>query len=244
MMNDEPDLLVQRFVDGDLSDAEVKEALHRIADDAEARDLLQFELRMTQDLAATRSTSPPRDFADRTMAAVAQEPAPGEEPASLWDPLAVVWEALTGRVTLRVRPASALVGMLLAGMVVWAVWPAALPTTATGPQAASEGSAKTQTMQQTTAQTAERKETVWIRFLYTNSDADSVAVAGDFSEWEPVSLSPRTVNGETVWTGLVPVSRGEHEYQFLINGDRWVTDPLAPVKRSDGFGAENAVLNV
>ena len=36
-MNDNnPDILVQRFVDGDLSDAEVKEALHRIADDAAA----------------------------------------------------------------------------------------------------------------------------------------------------------------------------------------------------------------
>jgi len=83
-----------------------------------------------------------------------------------------------------------------------------------------------------------------VRFLYPDSAADSVAVAGDFSQWEPVPLSPRTVDGKTVWTGLVPVARGEHEYQFLINGNRWVTDPLAPVTRSDGFGAKNAVLNV
>jgi 1,4-alpha-glucan branching enzyme len=80
--------------------------------------------------------------------------------------------------------------------------------------------------------------------MYTNNTADSVAVAGDFSQWSPIPLSPRTVNGETVWTGLVPVSRGEHEYQFVINGERWVTDPLAPVTRSDGFGAENAVLDI
>ena len=85
---------------------------------------------------------------------------------------------------------------------------------------------------------------MWIRFRYANSTADSVAVAGDFSQWDPIPLSPRTVNGETVWTGLVPVSRGEHEYQFVINGERWVTDPLAPVKRSDGFGAKNAVLDI
>ena len=244
-MNDNnPDILVQRFVDGDLSDAEVKEALHRIADDAAARDLLQFELRMTQDLAATRSAPPPKDFADRTMAAVAQEPAPGEETASLWNTLQVIWERLTGRVTLQVRPASALIAVLLTGVVAWTVWPAAPTGTDTGPQMAEKAPSETQTVQQTSAQTTERGETVWIRFLYTNSDADSVAVAGDFSQWDPVSLSPRTVDGETVWTGLVPVTRGEHEYQFLINGQRWVTDPLAPVKRSDGFGAKNAVLNV
>jgi 1,4-alpha-glucan branching enzyme len=80
--------------------------------------------------------------------------------------------------------------------------------------------------------------------MYTSSTADSVAVAGDFSQWRPVSLSPRTVNGETVWTGLVPVSRGEHEYQFVIDGQRWVPDPLAPIKRSDGFGRKNAVLEI
>lgn len=244
MTNDEPDILVQRFVDGELSDAEVKTALHRIADDAEARDLLQFELRMTQDLAATRSAPPPEDFADRTMAAVAQEPAPGEESASLDETLRAGWAALTGPVTLRVRPASALVAVLLAGIVAWTVWAAAPETMENGSQTTTEAPAGTETMQQASAQTNERGGTVWIRFLYTNSNADSVAVAGDFSQWEPVALSPRTVNGETVWTGLVPVSRGEHEYQFLINGDRWVTDPLAPVKRSDGFGAKNAVLNV
>jgi 1,4-alpha-glucan branching enzyme len=80
--------------------------------------------------------------------------------------------------------------------------------------------------------------------MYTNNTADSVAVAGDFSQWNPVPLSPRTVNGETVWTGLVPVSQGEHEYQFVINGDRWVPDPLAPITRGDGFGAKNAVLKI
>jgi hypothetical protein len=244
MTNNEPDMLVQRFVDGDLTDAEVQQALHRIADDAEARDLLQFELRMTQDLAATRSGAPPADFADRTMKAVAQEPVPGEEPASFKNPLQALWEVFTETVTLQVRPVSATVALLLAGLVAWTVWPVAPTTPNTGSRTASTTSSETQTVQQTSAQPAEDRETVWIRFRYTNSEADSVSVAGDFSQWEPVALSPREVNGETVWTGLVPVSRGEHEYQFLINGERWVTDPLAPVKRSDGFGAKNAVLNI
>jgi len=244
MTNNEPDRLVQRFVDGDLSDAEVQEALHRIADDAEARDLLQFELRMTQDLAATRSGAPPEDFAAQTMAAVAQEPVPDEHSVSLGERLRALWEAFMGPATLRLRPASATVALLLAGIVVWVMWPIAPTTPNTDPQTASKPSPATQTVQQTSAQTAEHGGRVWIRFLYTNTEADSVAVAGDFSQWEPVALSPREVNGETVWTGLVPVSRGEHEYQFLINGERWVTDPLAPVKRSDGFGAKNAVLNI
>lgn len=244
MNENNPDILVQRFVDGELSDAEVQSALHRIADDSEARDLLQFELRMTQGLASTRSRQPPEDFADRTMAAVSREATPSEDSAGIGERLSAWWKALVGPMTVQVRPASALVAALLLGVVSWVMWPTGPggdQPPSTGPVAASSGSS---TVQQTADQTERAGKTVWVRFLYPNNEADSVSVAGDFSQWEPVALSPRTVEGKTVWTGLVPVSPGEHEYQFLINGERWVTDPLAPVQRSDGFGAKNAVINV
>lgn len=247
MTNDDPDVLVQRFIDGDLSDAEVKEALHLIADDAEARGLLRFELRMTQDLAASHSAPPPADFADRTMMAVAREPAPDEASRTLGAQLRRWWATLTGPVTLRVRPVSAVATALLTlivtvGALNWSVAPTGQSAPSARPAATS--SSESATVQQTASQVSSNGQTVWVRFLYPNSEADSVAVAGDFNQWEPVPLSPHTVDGKTVWTGLVPVPQGEHEYQFLINGDRWVTDPLAPVKRNDGFGAENAVLNI
>jgi negative regulator of sigma E activity len=245
MTSDDPDILVQRFIDGDLSEDEVQQALHRIADDAEARNLLQFELRMTQDLAASPSAALPDDFADRTMAAVAREPAPGEDGDTLGAQLRSWWAAMTAGVTLQVRPMTATVAVLLLAVGAWALWstgPTGVQEEARRPRATA--SSESAAVQQTTTQVSSNGQTVWVRFLYPNSEADSVAVAGDFSQWEPVPLSPRTVDGETVWTGLVPVSRGEHEYQFLINGDRWVPDPLAPVTRSDGFGAKNAVLNV
>ena len=243
MTDNDPDILVQRFIDGDLSEAEVRKALHRIADDAEARALLRFELRMTQDLAASRSGTPPEDFADRMMETVAREPVPGEESA-LGAQLRSWWDALTSPTPLRLRPVSAMGAVLLAGIVLAGVltWGPAGPISEPSP--AAPASSESATVEQTATRVSSNGQTVWVRFLYPNSQADSVAVAGDFSQWEPVSLSPRTVDGKTVWTGLVPVSRGEHEYQFLINGERWVTDPLAPVTRSDGFGAKNAVLNV
>lgn len=242
MKNTDPDILVQQFVDGELSDVEVRDALHRIADDTEARDLLQFELRMTQDLAATRSSPPPQDFADRTMASVAAEAAPSDASASLEAQLRALWNKVTTPVTVGLRPASALVAVLLVGVVAWTVWPTVAPQPTT--ETISTAQSSSQSVQQASVESSPQDETVWIRFMFTASDADSVAVAGDFSQWDPVPLSPHTVNGETVWTGLVPVPRGEHEYQFVINGERWVTDPLAPVKRSDGFGAKNAVLKI
>jgi hypothetical protein len=242
MPNTTPDILVQRFVDGDLSPDEVQAALHRIADDQEARELLQFELEMAQDLAASRSTSPPDTFADDTMAAL--EPDLSHAP-TLSDRLQAWWQAVTTPVPLTFRPLPTAVAALLVGVVAWGLWPMTAPRPGSGASTASSTqTTKTSPSVQTTASAASQQGTVWIRFMYTNNTADSVAVAGDFSQWTPVPLSPRTVNGETVWTGLVPVSKGEHEYQFVINGDRWVPDPLAPIKRGDGFGAKNAVLKI
>jgi hypothetical protein len=243
MKNTDPDILVQRFVDGDLSDREVRTALHRIADDPEARDLLQFELEMTQDLAARPAADPPSNFADRTMAALSEDPAP-DSSRSRREEWTAWWRSLTAPVAVEVRPLAAMAVAVLLAVGAWIVWPAAPTGPSPTAETASTTPASSPSVQQASASTSASGSTVWIRFLYTNSEADSVAVAGDFSQWDPIPLSPRTVNGETVWTGLVPVSRGEHEYQFVINGERWVTDPLAPVKRSDGFGAKNAVLEL
>jgi len=31
---------------------------------------------------------------------------------------------------------------------------------------------------------------------------------------------------------------------FVIDGETWVTDPAAPLSEEDGFGQQNAVLNI
>jgi len=67
----DPDAAVRKLLDGDLAGDEMREALHCIADDAEARSLLRFEVRLMQDLAASRSNSPPSEFAVRTMSRLA-----------------------------------------------------------------------------------------------------------------------------------------------------------------------------
>lgn len=248
METPDPDTLVQRFIDGDLSEPEVEHALHRIADDAEARDLLRFELRMTQDLAASRPSAPPSDFASETVEALPPtSDAPATSPAPLVDWLQGLWREITRPVTVPVRPAYTIVAALLVGVMAWTLWP--VPPSSS---LSTDGRTSVETVQSTSSSqpvatesaAPSDKETVWIRFLYPSNDADSVAVAGDFNQWRPVSLTPRTVDGRTVWTGLVPVPRGEHEYQFVIDGERWVPDPLAPETRSDGFGAQNAVLEV
>jgi hypothetical protein len=42
----------------------------------------------------------------------------------------------------------------------------------------------------------------------------------------------------------VELPEGRHEYIFLVDGKRWVTDPRGASHRPDGFGQVNTVIRV
>lgn len=83
---------------------------------------------------------------------------------------------------------------------------------------------------------------VYVRFELEAPGARSVAVSGDFNEWDPTVHHLEDVDGNGVWTARVPVRPGIHEYMFVVDGDRWITDPRADRYTDDGFGNRNAVL--
>jgi len=248
-----PDELVRQLIDGELEERREADALHRIADDADARSILRFQLQWTPEISRhPEDPDPPDGFADAVMeqTARATEPTSGASTGGWREHLRRWLQPLITPRTIAIRPGvalalalAALIGLTAAPLSAeLGLWPtddartssdAASATTASGAPAAT-----------TPTQRASGSSVVWTRFVFTSEEASSVAVAGDFSQWEPIPLSPRTVGGQTVWTGLVPVGRGEHEYQFVIDGSRWVTDPLAPLQRDDGFGAKNAVLKL
>ena len=85
--------------------------------------------------------------------------------------------------------------------------------------------------------------TVYVQFSLEAPGATSVAVAGDFSGWNPAyQLSDS--DGDGIWTGRIPVQPGVHTYMFVVDGSEWITDPRAERYQDDGFGNRNAVLAV
>ena len=84
---------------------------------------------------------------------------------------------------------------------------------------------------------------VYVEFTLEAPDAGEVAVAGDFTDWAP-SVELHDHDGDGVWSGRVPLQPGIHEYMFVVDGQRWVTDPHAERYARDGFGNRNAVLTV
>jgi hypothetical protein len=95
-----------------------------------------------------------------------------------------------------------------------------------------------------TAQAAPAPDTVeLVRFVFVDSGAASVALVGDFNEWTKGATELKRSGAPGVWTVSVPLTPGRHEYAFIINGSRWVADPLA-VKSSDDFGTESSVIRI
>jgi len=95
-----------------------------------------------------------------------------------------------------------------------------------------------------TPATLSKSDTVQlVRFVLVDRQASSVQLVGDFNEWTKgaTRLSPTGAPG--VWAAAVALTPGRHEYAFIVDGKRWVIDPLA-VKSSDEFGTESSVIRV
>ena len=93
------------------------------------------------------------------------------------------------------------------------------------------------------ASPAQRDTVQVVRFVFVDTQATRVELVGDFNEWAKGSTELKRSGAPGVWAISVPLSPGRHEYAFIINGSRWVADPLA-VKSSDDFGTESSVIRV
>ena len=80
-------------------------------------------------------------------------------------------------------------------------------------------------------------------FVYkSDPDVKSVSVAGTFNNWDK-NAAPlvRDADG-TIWRITLAVPFGRHQYKFVIDGEKWVTDPNATLNQDDGGGNINSIL--
>lgn len=74
--------------------------------------------------------------------------------------------------------------------------------------------------------------------------AKSVEVVGSFTDWQAGAVVLRDDDHDGIWRGSIVLPVGQHEYMFVVDGERWVSDPLADRYVDDGFGRQNALLFV
>jgi hypothetical protein len=74
--------------------------------------------------------------------------------------------------------------------------------------------------------------------------ARQVELVGNFTNWNrgEILLSGPDATGR--FTAELKLEPGRYEYLFLVDGKTWITDPNAPIHRPDGFGHQNAILEL
>ncbi len=79
-------------------------------------------------------------------------------------------------------------------------------------------------------------------FSFTAPEAQTVQLAGDFTDWElsPLSLK-KLKNG--LWKTTVALEVGSYQYRFLVDG-QWRDDPDCAARVPNSFGAENCVRQI
>jgi hypothetical protein len=83
-----------------------------------------------------------------------------------------------------------------------------------------------------------------VQFGFVAPHASSVALVGDFNNWDPKATPLRAASTGGVWSVEVPIPPGRHLYAFVVDGTVWRPDPAAPQATGEDFGEPNSALTV
>jgi hypothetical protein len=220
------ELLIQRFVDHDLTPEERLQFLKAVDEDAALRrQWLNMELILAAAAQLPRLAPSPR-FVEQVRAKVAART------PNLWERLSGI--VMAPRIV-EWNLAGAFVAASLAAVALWGVI-RIMPERVVGVPVAAVPA-------QTIAASADQEPKVFVRMVLRQPGARSVSVAGDFNGWNPTQTQLERSEGG-VWTATIPLKPGRYQYMFVIDGKQWIADPLAAEGAGDGFGAQNAVLDV
>lgn len=181
-------------------------------------DLTPMEARLAERVGAAlrRPEALRRQFDADIMAEVRRAPRPGE---------GVLGWLLRPR-TVRLSP---LAGMLAAAAALLLVFLPSIRSRNGGePRTAASASVPAQPVQ----------------FVFYAPQAGSVALVGDFNDWDRGATPLLRASGGGFWSVVVPLAPGRHQYAFVVDGMKWMLDPDAPRTLVNDFGEPNSVVTV
>ncbi len=219
--------LIQRFLDQELSAEERVAFLAQLGRDPDLRRRAADLDHMLLEVRSLPKPRVPTDFSARVLARVT--PAT----VSWWER---VGQAVRAPLGVQVHLAGAAAAACLAAVVGGLLTQALLRQTVPAPDPTVVAVASSPRPGSPTAN-------VFVRLVLVQPGARSVQVAGDFNGWNPARTPLEPASGGA-WTVTIPLQPGRYEYMYVVDGRQWVADPLATEQRDDGFGAQNAVLEI
>ena len=95
----------------------------------------------------------------------------------------------------------------------------------------------------TAIQLRTRGEGTAVQFALPVPAAHEVVIVGDFNHWDTHATPLRRTSSGT-WQATVRLTPGAHVYSFVVDGNRWVPDPAAPLAPGSDFGPPNSLVTV
>jgi 1,4-alpha-glucan branching enzyme len=81
------------------------------------------------------------------------------------------------------------------------------------------------------------------QFVLVAPNAKSVALVGDFNDWNLSATQLARQAGDGIWWVTVSLPPGRYRYAFVVDGSGWRSDPNAP-SAEDEFGRPNSVVTI
>jgi 1,4-alpha-glucan branching enzyme len=82
-----------------------------------------------------------------------------------------------------------------------------------------------------------------VEFVLDMPGTRAASVAGSFNNWDLRRTPMRRETGGS-WKATVWLPPGRYEYRFVVDGDRWLSDPAARESVANQFGDTNSVVVV
>jgi len=223
---DDQDLLIQRFLDQDLAPEERVRFLETVdANPQLRRQWLNLEM-IVVEAGRLPKITPSRQFTAGVLAKL------DAKPNGFFHRLA---ELLTVPRTLEWNLTGALTTACVTLVAIWALVQVRPERIVEVPVAAAPA--------QTVSLGNGQETKVYVRLVLLQPEAHSVSVAGDFNGWNPAQTKLERSEGG-LWTATIALKPGRYQYMFVIDGKQWIADPFAADDAGDGFGSQNAVLDV
>jgi hypothetical protein len=219
--------LMDRYLDGNLSEDEAAAFIAALESDAELAAELRIHERINTAGRSLGAGRVPEGFADRVMERVTtgvSSYAPRRTSRAIW------W------------PALAAAAMIVMGFGLGRVTTSGPGDLARGPQPAPSSISAEPIAFAASPAIGQGLRVVHMTYTPGDATSESVSVAGSFNGWNASEVPMHQDDG--VWTAVLVLPPGSYEYMFVEDGERWVTDPLAVRSRDDGFGGRNAVLDL
>lgn len=233
MNNADKEDLIRKFIDGELSPEEEAELMKSLSDEESFRKLVHLDNLLKNEL--TDSFEVPIDFSNTVMQKIEAQDARSTSD-SIPDKIGSFLRGLIKPRTIALRPAY---GVVFAALLI--VFFFLLPEKS-GITTDQQSNNEVSNSAYITKAAEEENSVIWMRFVYADNNAKSIAIAGDFNNWQPIAMHPTRENNQTIWTITIPLPHKEIHYMFLKNGKKWLSDPLAPQQQDDGFGHLNSVI--